>query len=54
VAQVKGNSKELLKWVDYNSSLSKPIDESITYDHNTIPMADMKRGYVGYMLICIK
>jgi len=35
VAQVKGNSKELLKWVDYNSSLSKPIDESITYDHNT-------------------
>ena len=35
MAQVKGNSKELLKWVDYNSSLSDPTDEYITYDHNT-------------------
>lgn len=35
MAQVKGNSKELLKWVDYNSTQSKPIDEFITYDHNT-------------------
>ena len=35
MAQVKGNSKELLKWIDYNSFISKPIDEYITYDHNT-------------------
>ena len=35
MAQVKGNTKELLKWVDYNSSISEPIDEHITYDHNT-------------------
>ena len=35
MAQVKGNSKELLKWIDYNSFLSKPIEECITYDHNT-------------------
>jgi len=35
VAQVKGNSKELLKWVDYNSSLSGSIDEFISYDPNT-------------------
>jgi len=35
VAQVKGNSKELLKWIDYNSSISQPIDEFVTYDHNT-------------------
>jgi len=32
---VKRNSKELLKWIDYNSSQSKPIDETVTYDHNT-------------------
>ena len=31
---MKGNSKELQKWVDYNSSISKPIDETISYDHN--------------------
>jgi len=35
VAQVKKNSKELLKWVDFNSSVSEPIDEYISYDHNT-------------------
>jgi len=35
VAQVKGNSKELLKWVDFNSATSKPIFEHISYDHNT-------------------
>ena len=35
VAQVKGNTKELLKWVDYNSSISEPIEEHITYDNNT-------------------
>ena len=35
VAQVKANSKELLHWVDFNSSISKPIDEYISYDHNT-------------------
>jgi len=35
VAQVKGNTKELLKWVDYNSSISDSIDEHITYNHNT-------------------
>ena len=32
---MKRNSKELLKWIDYNSSQSKPIDETVTYDHNT-------------------
>ena len=35
VAQVKKNSKDLLKWIDYNSSVSEPIDEEVTYDHNT-------------------
>jgi len=32
---VKRNSKELLKWIDYNSTQSKPVDETVTYDHNT-------------------
>jgi len=35
VAQVKKNTKDLLKWIDYNSSVSDPIDEYISYDHNT-------------------
>lgn len=36
VVQVKGNSKELLKWVDFNTTVNKePLDECITYDHNT-------------------
>jgi len=35
VAQVKGNQKELLKWVEFNSSISKSIDKFSTYDHNT-------------------
>ena len=30
VAQVKGSTKELLKWIDYNSSISEPIDEHIS------------------------
>ena len=25
----------MLKWLEYNSSISKPIDETITYDNNT-------------------
>jgi predicted transposase YbfD/YdcC len=32
---VKGNTKELLKWIDFNSSISEAIDEHISYDHNT-------------------
>ena len=35
VAQVKNNTKDLLKWVDYNSLISESIDEYTTYDHNT-------------------
>jgi predicted transposase YbfD/YdcC len=35
VAQVKGNTKELLGWLEYNSSVAKPIDECHTYDSNT-------------------
>ena len=35
MAQVKKNTKDLLKWIEYNSSISEPIDEHITYDHNT-------------------
>lgn len=35
MAQVKGNTKELLRWLEYNSSVSKPIDEFTTYDPNT-------------------
>jgi len=36
VAQVKENSKELLKWVDFNMTVNqKPLDEYISYDHNT-------------------
>ena len=34
VAQVKSNQKELLKWVEFNSSISKSIDSFSTYDHN--------------------
>lgn len=34
VAQVKANQAELLKWIEFNSSISKPIDEHSTYDHN--------------------
>ena len=52
VAQVKGNSKELLKWVDYNSSISEPIDEHITYD--IILMEDMKREFVKFTMTFIK
>ena len=35
VAQVKGNQAELLKWLEFNSSQTKAIDEFSTYDHNT-------------------
>jgi predicted transposase YbfD/YdcC len=35
VAQVKGNQSDLLKWLEFNSRLSKSIDEYSTYDHNT-------------------
>ena len=36
MAQVKGNSKELLKWVDFNTTINdEPLDEFISYDHNT-------------------
>ena len=37
VAQVKANQKELLKWVEFNTSINdaKPIDTHINYDHNT-------------------
>ena len=35
VAQVKGNQKKLQKWLEFNSSISKPIDKHSTYDHNT-------------------
>ena len=37
VAQVKANQKELLKWVEFNTSIddAKPIDTYISYDHNT-------------------
>ena len=35
MAQVKGNQAELLKWLKFNSSVSKAIDKYSTYDHNT-------------------
>jgi len=35
VAQVKSNQSELLKWCQYNSSVSDSIDTFTTYDHNT-------------------
>lgn len=37
VAQVKANQKELLKWVEFNTSINdaKPIDSHIDYEHNT-------------------
>ena len=37
IAQVKANQKELQKWVEYNTSIddAKPIDEYVTYEHNT-------------------
>jgi hypothetical protein len=35
VAQVKGNQKELLKWLEFNCSQSQAIDKYSTYDHNT-------------------
>jgi len=35
VAQVKGNQKELLKWLEFNSSISQAVDKHSTYDHNT-------------------
>lgn len=37
VAQVKANQKELLKWVEFNTSINdaKHIDRYISYDHNT-------------------
>lgn len=37
VAQVKGNQKELQKWVEFNTSLeeAQSVDEYISYDHNT-------------------
>ena len=35
MAQVKGNQKELLKWLTFNSTQSEVIDKHETYDHNT-------------------
>ena len=36
MAQVKRNSKELLKWIDFNTEVNEEaLDEYITYDHNT-------------------
>lgn len=35
VAQVKNNQKELLKWIKFNTKVSKPIDTYSTYDNNT-------------------
>ncbi len=36
MAQVKANSKELLKWIDFNAAVNnEPLDEFISYDHNT-------------------
>ena len=35
MAQVKGNQKDLQTWLEFNSSVSKPIDTHSTYDHNT-------------------
>ena len=36
MAQVKRNNKELLKWVDFNTTVNeKPLDEFISYDYNT-------------------
>jgi len=35
VAQVKGNQKELQKWLEFNSSQSDCIDSFVTYDNNT-------------------
>ncbi len=37
IAQVKANQKELLKWVEFNTSIidAKPIDTHISYEHNT-------------------
>jgi len=37
IAQVKGNQKELLEWVEFNTSIdeAKPIDTFISYEHNT-------------------
>lgn len=34
MAQVKANTKELLRWIEFNSSVSTPVDECNTYDHN--------------------
>jgi len=34
MAQVKSNQKELLKWLEFNSSQSDAIDKHETYDHN--------------------
>ena len=37
VAQVKANQKELLKWVEFNTSIkdAQAIDTHISYEHNT-------------------
>ena len=37
IAQVKANQKELMKWVDFNTSIDDavPIDTFVTYNHNT-------------------
>ena len=35
IAQVKANQKELLEWVEFNTSVSDPIDTFESYDHNT-------------------
>jgi len=35
IAQVKGNQAELLKWIEFNSVQSNPIESYSTYDHNT-------------------
>ena len=35
MAQVKGDQKDLQKWLEFNSSQSNPINTYSTYDHNT-------------------
>jgi len=35
IAQVKENNKNLLKWIKFNSTISKPIDTHTTIDNNT-------------------
>jgi len=50
IAQVKANQKELLKWVEFNTSIddAKPIDTYINYDHNM--MIFIKLKIIGNLL----